>query len=117
MTENAISRELSFPELFRFALPSIVMMVFMSLYTIVDGLFVSRFVGSDALSAVNIAWPLISLINAIGIMFASGGSAIVARQMGEGQEKKPIAAFPSLLWQMFCSEPLLPHFACFFLSL
>ena len=93
MTENAISRELSFPELFRFALPSIVMMVFMSLYTIVDGLFVSRFVGSDALSAVNIAWPLISLINAIGIMFASGGSAIVARQMGEGQEEEANRSF------------------------
>ena len=86
MTQNALSRELSFPELFRFALPSIVMMMFMSLYTVVDGLFVSRLVGSDALSAVNIAWPLISMINAIGIMFASGGSAIVARQMGEGQE-------------------------------
>ena len=84
MSHNSISRELSFPELLRFAFPSIVMMMFMSLYTIVDGLFVSRFVGSDALSAVNIAWPLISLINAIGIMFASGGSAIVARQMGEG---------------------------------
>ena len=93
MTENAISRELSFPELFRFALPSIVMMVFMSLYTIVDGLFVSRFVGSDALSAVNIAWPLISLISAIGIMFASGGSAIVARQMGEGQEEEANRSF------------------------
>lgn len=93
MSDNAISRELSFPELFRFALPSIVMMMFLSLYTIVDGLFVSRFVGSDALSAVNIAWPLISLINAIGIMFASGGSAIVARQMGEGQEKEANHSF------------------------
>ena len=93
MTQNALSRELSFPELFRFALPSIVMMMFMSLYTVVDGLFVSRLVGSDALSAVNIAWPLISMINAIGIMFASGGSAIVARQMGEGQEAEANHSF------------------------
>ena len=93
MTQNAISRELSFPELFRFALPSIIMMMFMSLYTVVDGLFVSRFVGSDALSAVNIAWPLISMINAIGIMFASGGSAIVARQMGEGHETEANHSF------------------------
>ena len=93
MSENAISRELSFPELFRFALPSIVMMMFLSLYTIIDGLFVSRFVGSDALSAVNIAWPLISMINAIGIMFASGGSAIAARQMGEGREKEANHSF------------------------
>lgn len=93
MSYNAISKELSFPELFRFSLPSIVMMMFMSLYTIVDGLFVSLYVGSDALSAVNIAWPLISLINAIGIMFSSGGSAIVARQMGEGQAEEANRSF------------------------
>lgn len=93
MSNNAISREMSFPQLFRFALPSIVMMVFMSLYSIVDGLFVSRFVGSDALSAINIAWPLISLVNAIGIMFACGGSAIVARMMGEGQTEEADRSF------------------------
>ncbi len=62
------------------------MMVFMSLYTIVDGIFVSRLVGSNALSAVNIVYPVINLMFACGIMLSTGGSAIVARQIGEKKE-------------------------------
>lgn len=71
--------------LLKFAMPSMVMMVFMSLYTIVDGIFVSRFAGSDALSAVNIVWPMGSVLLAVGIMLATGGSAVVARKLGEGK--------------------------------
>ncbi len=64
-----------------------IMMVFMSLYTIIDGIFVSRLVGESALSAVNIVWPVICILIAIGVMLATGGSAVVARKMGEGDEK------------------------------
>lgn len=71
--------------LFRFAWPTVVMTVFMSLYTMVDGAFVARLVGTDGLSAVNIVYPLVSVFFAIGIMFGTGGSAIVARQLGEGR--------------------------------
>lgn len=60
----------------------------MSLYTIIDGIFVSRLVGSNALSAVNIVYPVISLLIACGIMLSTGGSAIVARQMGEKREQE-----------------------------
>ncbi|MGL4336054.1 MAG: MATE family efflux transporter [Turicibacter sp.] len=82
--ENSIAKEFNFFSLLKFTLPTIVMMVFMSLYTIVDGIFVSNFVGTDALSAVNIAYPIINVFIGIAIMLATGGSAIIARKMGEG---------------------------------
>ncbi len=80
---NSISKDFKFFSLLRFALPSMVMMVFMSLYTIVDGIFISRLVGSKALSATNIVFPVINILIAVGIMLASGGSAVIARKLGE----------------------------------
>ena len=85
---NAIDRDFTFFSLLRFALPSIVMMVFLSLYTIVDGFFISRFVGPDALSATNIIFPVINVELAVGIMLATGGSAVVARRLGMGEEEQ-----------------------------
>lgn len=83
--EHTIAKEFHFSSLLKFALPTIVMMVFMSLYTIVDGIFVSRFVGTDALSAVNLVYPIINLVIAVAVMLATGGSAIIARKMGDGK--------------------------------
>ena len=85
---NALAREFCFFSLLRFAVPTIVMMLVLSFYTVVDGIFVSRFVGSNALSAVNIAMPLVNIVSGIGVMFATGGSAIVAKEMGENQEDR-----------------------------
>ncbi|MEG1848749.1 MAG: MATE family efflux transporter [Lachnospiraceae bacterium] len=87
MKTEGIAKEFDFKELLQFSFPSIIMMIFMSLYTIVDGFFVSRFVGPEALSAVNIVYPSQSAILAVCIMFSTGGSAIVALQMGEGKPK------------------------------
>lgn len=84
--DNALARQYHTASLLRFALPNIVMMVFMSLYTIADGMFVSRLVGTLALSAINMSYPLNSLELAVGIMLASGGSAIIAKELGEGRE-------------------------------
>lgn len=81
---SSISREFHFGSLLRFALPTIVMMIFMSLYTIVDGFFVAHFLGTSALSSINIVWPLLNVVVAVAIMLSAGGSAIVARKMGEG---------------------------------
>lgn len=83
-TQNSIAADFTFMGLVRFALPSMIMMVCMSLYVIVDGIFISRFVGTNALSAVNIVYPVITITNAVGILFSTGGSAIIARKMGEG---------------------------------
>lgn len=68
--------------LLRFAAPTIFMMLFMGLYTIVDILFVARFVGTDALSAINIVCPVTNLIVGLGTMLAIGGNAILSRKMG-----------------------------------
>ncbi len=80
-----LSDHFTYSKLLRFTLPSIVMMIFTSLYSIVDGLFVSNLVGELALSAVNIIFPVSMILSAFGFMLGSGGSAIVARTMGEGK--------------------------------
>ena len=72
-------------KLLRFTLPSIIMMIFTSIYSVVDGLFVSNLVGQNALSAVNIIFPVSMILSAAGFMLGSGGSAVVARTMGEGK--------------------------------
>ena len=79
--------------LLKFALPSMLMMMLMSCYTIVDGIFISRFLGDSALSAVNIVYPVVSILLAIGIMLATGGSAIVAKKMGEGKNAEARSDF------------------------
>ena len=82
-----ISKKFTAGQLLKFAFPSMVMMIFVSLYTIVDGFFVAHYVGDIGLTAVNISYPLISLFVAIGIMFATGGSAVIAMQLGQGKNK------------------------------
>lgn len=74
--------------LLKFALPSTVMMMIMSIYTMVDGIFVSNFIGEQAFSAINITLPFTTVVLAIGIMFATGGNAIVAKQLGEHKIKE-----------------------------
>lgn len=83
MQENILSKSFAPFSILRFSFPNIVMMVFLSLYTIVDGMFISRFVSTIALSAVNIAYPISSVQLGIGIMIGTGGSAIIAKKMGE----------------------------------
>lgn len=85
---NFLGRDFHFGTLLKFAFPTIIMMIFMSMYTMVDGVFVSRFVGTAALSAINIVFPLVSVVVAVGIMLATGSSAIIAKELGEGKEKK-----------------------------
>ena len=82
---NTLQNKITCTSLIRYTLPTIIMMVFFSCYTIIDGMFISRFVSSNALSALNIVFPVINLLLGVGIMFATGGSAIVAKKMGEGK--------------------------------
>lgn len=84
--------------LLKFAFPSVIMMVFMSLYTIIDGIFISRFLGDTALSAVNIVYPILSILLALGIMLATGGSAIVAAKMGAGKSSEARSDFSMLVF-------------------
>ena len=87
MTEtqkNPLAESFNVISLIRFAFPSMVMMLFMGLYTIVDTIFVARFVDMNALSSINIVCPVINLIVGLGTMLATGGSAVVAKKMGNG---------------------------------
>ena len=85
---NPLSKNFTIKSLLKFAFPTILMMIFMGLYTVVDTIFVARFVDINALSALNIVCPVINLIVGLGTMIATGGSAIVARKMGAGEQKR-----------------------------
>ena len=85
---TSINQNFTTRSLLKFALPSIIMMVFMSCYTIVDGIFVSRFVGSNALSAVNIVYPIEGIVVALATMLATGGNAIISKHLGQGKPKE-----------------------------
>ncbi len=82
---NLMSQQFTTFSLLRFAFPTIFMMVFSGLYTIIDTMFVARFVNTYALSSINIVTPVINIIVGSGGMLATGGSAIVARKMGDGR--------------------------------
>lgn len=90
---NSLGKEVTFLSLIKFTLPTIIMMVFFSLYTIIDGIFVSRYIGSNALSAINIVYPVICILIGISVIMATGGSAIVAKFMGEAKDKEARESF------------------------
>ena len=83
---NQLSQKITTGSLIKFALPTTIMLIFMSLYQMVDGVFVANFVGSNALSALNIVYPVPSIIVAVSIMLATGGSAIIAKNMVDEQK-------------------------------
>lgn len=95
--KNPLSQDFTIKALLKFAFPTIVMMLLMGLYTIVDTVFVARFVGTNALSALNIVCPVINLIVGLGTMLATGGSAIVARKMGEGENVRASQDFTLII--------------------
>lgn len=88
ITQNPLARDFRLPSLLKFAMPTILMMIFMGLYTVVDTVFVARFINTDALSAVNIVCPVINIIVGLSGMLATGGSAIIARKMGAGKTRE-----------------------------
>ena len=95
---HTLGRKITFGSLIRFALPTVFMLVFSSWYTIIDGIFISNFVGEDGLSGLNIVFPVINIIMGIATMFATGGSAIVAKTLGEQKEEKAIEYFSLLVY-------------------
>lgn len=88
MPNNELAKQFTPGAILRFTLPNMIMMVFMALYTIVDGMFISRFVGSIALSATNMFYPVTSIQIAIGVMLATGGSAVIAWKLGMDEQRE-----------------------------
>lgn len=83
-----ISEHFTYKKLLRFTLPSIIMMVFTSIYGVIDGFFVSNFVGKTPFAAVNFIMPFLMILGAVGFMFGTGGSALISKTMGEGNRDK-----------------------------
>ncbi|WP_032544259.1 multidrug efflux MATE transporter CdeA [Clostridioides difficile] len=91
--ENLFTRKFTTFEFLKFVSPAIISMIFISLYTIIDGIFVSTLVGSDALASINIVLPIINLVCGFGIMMATGGGAIVSIRMGENRQDEANSTF------------------------
>ncbi len=96
-TQMKLEHEVNFRWLILFALPTILSSIFANLYTTVDGIFVAQWVNTDALSAINITLPLTYLSSALGIMFGTGGNALVARKIGEGRTQEAREDFSLLM--------------------
>lgn len=95
--ENAYNKPVTLGNILKFAVPTIAMAVFMSFYTMVDGLFVSNLIGTTALSAINLTAPVIQVITAISTMLATGGSAVIMKKMGEQKQKEAREDFTFLI--------------------
>lgn len=93
-----LSDHFDYKRLLRFTGPSITMMLFLSVYGVVDGLMVSNYVGTVPFAALNLIWPYVAIIGALGHMFGTGGSALVAKIMGEGDLKKARGIFSFLVY-------------------
>lgn len=93
-----LSDHFTYKRIFLFTISSIIMMVFSSIYGIVDGLFVSNFVGKDAFAAVNFIYPFILILGTVGFMLGTGGSALVAKTLGEEKKEKANQLFSMFVY-------------------
>ena len=93
-----LSDHFTYSKLIRFTLPSIAMMIFTSIYGVVDGFFVSNFVGKTPFTAVNFIMPFLMILGCIGFMFGTGGSALIAMMLGEGKYEKANSVFSFLIY-------------------
>lgn len=92
-----ISESFSYRKLIRFTIPTITMMIFTSIYSVVDGIFVSNFVGSAPFAALNLIFPAVMMLGAVGFMIGTGGSALVAKTLGEGKSDQANRYFSMLI--------------------
>ena len=96
--EIGLDGHFTYRKLLRFVVSPVLMMLFTSLYGVVDGFFVSNYVGSTGLAAVNLIWPLVMGVSTIGFMVGSGGSAVVSKTLGEGDRQRANSYFSLLIY-------------------
>jgi len=107
MNSIQLSDHFSYQKLLRYTLPSILMMIFTSVYSVVDGFFVSNFVGKTPFAAVNFIMPVLMILGAFGFMFGTGGSALIAMTMGEGKPEKAKEQFSLFVYVTLISGVLI----------
>ena len=93
-----LSEHFNYKKLIRFTLPSIVMMIFTSIYGVVDGIFVSNFVGKTPFAALNLIMPVCMMLGVIGFMVGTGGSALVSKILGQGERERANRIFSMLIY-------------------
>ena len=98
-----LSEHFTYKKLIKFTIPTIVMMIFTSIYGIVDGIFISNCVGTEAFAAINLIMPVLMILGAVGFMIGTGGSAIVSKTIGEGQKEKANEYFSMLIYLLIIS--------------
>ena len=102
-----LSDHFTYSKLLRFTLPSIVMNIFSSLYIIVDGFFVANFAGKTEFAAVNLIMPVLNILGTIGYMFGVGGSALIAKRLGEKDQMQANQLFSLIVFVSCCLGILL----------
>jgi len=93
-----LNEHFTYKKLFKAVLPSILMMIFTSIYSVVDGVFVSNFVGESPFAAINLIMPVLMILGSIGFMMGAGGSALVAKTLGEGDKEKANKIFSMVVY-------------------
>ena len=111
-----LSDHFTFPRLLRFVFPSVMMMIFTSIYSVVDGIFVSNFVGKTSFAAVNLILPVLMLLSSGGFMIGTGGSALVAMYLGEGKKEKANQIFSLLIYVVMAMAVVLCTLAFIFMK-
>ena len=96
-TKIQLSDHFTYGRLLRFTLPSIVMMVFTSIYSVVDGFFISNFAGKTAFASLNLIYPFLQILGGVGFMIGTGGTALVSKVMGEGDAEKANRYFSMMI--------------------
>lgn len=104
----ASEKEVRFTKLLKFIVPTYLTSLFNTVYTIIDGIFVSTYVGTNALASINIVYPIVNVLTGIALVFATGGSSVTALYIGGNRKRKQTAPFLPALLQLFCLDASFP---------
>lgn len=110
-----LSEHFNYKKLIRFTLPSVIMLVFTSIYGVVDGFFVSNYVGKTSFTAVNFIMPFLMIVGSCGFMFGTGGGALIAKTMGEGKTEKAKKLFSLIVYTSAACGIILAVFGIIFI--
>lgn len=114
--EINLSEHFTYKKLIKFTLPTIIMMIFTSIYGVVDGIFISNVVGNNAFASINLIMPVIMIIGTIGFMIGTGGSAIISKTLGEGKKEEANKQFSMLIYLEIILGTLFTVIALIFLK-
>ncbi len=111
-----LSDSFTYKKLIRFTIPSVIMLIFTSIYGVVDGIFVSNFAGKTPFAAINLIMPVFLILGGLGFMIGTGGSALVARYLGEGKKEKANKTFSMLIYVSLVFSLVVSILGAFFIK-